>query len=164
VVAERLLDDQQLLPRAGIGHVRILTHLVTGDHRVPSQVRVVDIEDAAGGVVGGELQAQKTALAAGADPIPEVQERFGQHPVAVEEQDLAALLDDEQPWIARWRRQVDGALQSVDHAHGPDPDGRLLPAAGELAGRVSGLRHARQQREHGPAPEPVARRGVRHAA
>ena len=68
-----------------------------GDHRVAVHVGVVDVEARVRRVVGGERESEQTALAAGPDPLADVEERRVHDGAVLDDLDPTRLLDDEQP-------------------------------------------------------------------
>jgi hypothetical protein len=137
VVGERLVVGEEDLLRGGVGDIRVGRHPVAGDHRLElaaDGAGVVDEEFAVAGVVGMEGEPEEAALAAAGDRGREVEERLGEHLRAVEDQDLAGLLDDEQP-----SRAVAGMGQG-DRQHQPGGalDGGQRQA---LGGEGKGGRH-----------------------
>ncbi len=102
MVGERLVDPEEHRLRRRLGRVAVRRHRVAGDHRVAVEVRVVDEEEAVGGVVRVEGDAQEPAFAAGTYPVADVEEGPRQeHAVqGVEDDDLAALEGDEETPVA----------------------------------------------------------------
>src|SRR5207245_22125 len=71
-------------------------HVVARDDRVARGVRVVDVEEPVGHVVGMEREAEKTLLAAAGDERADVEEGRGPYLRAVIDPDATRLLHDKQ--------------------------------------------------------------------
>ena len=119
-------DGQQGAPRGRVGDVGIAgraRELVDLD--VPVGVGEVRVEQPARRIVGREGDRQQPALAAGGDARGHVEERRGLHGAVADDPHGAALLDDEQARVVRWRCQVDRRGERPDLGEGDRrPGGR----------------------------------------
>jgi hypothetical protein len=94
--------QKDLARGARVGHIVGLA-MELDDALVAFLVRVVDVEQAALGVVRREREPQQALLAARGDEARDVQERRGERLPAADDLDLAALLDDEEPALVARR-------------------------------------------------------------
>ena len=124
-----MVDGEHDARGAGVGTLGARA-AVLDDPDVPVRRRVVDVEEAARRVVGGEGERQQAALAARVDPAGDVEERPLDLLAAADDPHGAALLDDEDaPPVAGRRSHVHGAVERPDAAAGAGPDGRSSPPA-----------------------------------
>ena len=107
-------DLHQLARRARVGDV-LGPSLVLDDRLVAVGVGVEDVEEPAGGVVGRERDRQQPLLGAGRDLVGHVEERRAERLAVLDDADLPALLDHEQPAVVLRRRgHVDGRVERAD--------------------------------------------------
>src|SRR5207249_4562685 len=129
-----------------VGDVGVGAHLIARDHGVPGRVRVVDEEEPALLVVGGEGDAQEAALAAAGDLARNVEEGGGQEHVVLDDADAAGLLDHEHAVrIEPRRRHVGWLLKPRRDAYRADDgtrDRRYARADGGGALELTGGRAA----------------------
>src|SRR5829696_7255217 len=130
------LEDQP--GRAGVGPVGARTP-VLDDALIAVGVRVVDVEQPAGGVLRGERHRQQALLPARGHPRGDVEERRVALAPLADDHDPAALLDDElNAPVARRGGDEDGLLEAPD-ADEPDASGGGARRRGRgLGGRGRG--------------------------
>src|SRR4029453_6717039 len=105
----RVREDEDVSARGRVGSVGVGRALELPDDCPVLPVRVVDVEEAGGGVVGSEREREEAFLLALDRDVPtHVEKRLCESATVIDDPDTSGAFDDEEPRIPGCRGDVDG--------------------------------------------------------